>query len=176
MVVKSRQNVPGWFNLTRLCVAARQRQTSEAAMNFAGIKLPGQSDDVVGRPSLIGLRYAWTRQARRDRTSWRTALILETEAALPAGEQRFSANRKVFVEHVAAQNPIGTEMAKIVAQLAPGVDQCSFGEISDRERPDRALGTGAFLVAVSDAQLALAADRSPNRRKIGDGRSWRTMA
>src|SRR5262249_3130935 len=42
--------------------------------------------------------------------------ILETEAALPAGEQRFSANRKVFVEHVAAQNPIGTEMAKIVAQ------------------------------------------------------------
>jgi len=67
-------------------------------------------------------------------------------------------------------------MAKIVAQLAPGVDQCSFGEISDRERPDRALGTGAFLVAVSDAQLALAADRSPNRRKIGDGRSWRTMA
>jgi len=63
-------------------------------------------------------------------------------------------------------------MAKVVAQLAPGIDERRFGEIGDCKRPDCAFGAGVFLVAIGNAQFALVADRCPNGRKIGDGR-WR---
>jgi len=60
-------------------------------------------------------------------------------------------------------------MAKVVAQLAPGIDERRFGEIGDCKRPDCAF---VFLVAIGNAQFALGADRCPNGREIGDG-GWR---
>ena len=54
--------------LTRLCVAARQRQTSEAAMNFAGLMLPRQSDDRCRKtvPNRVEIRMRCVLLARAD--------------------------------------------------------------------------------------------------------------
>ena len=47
-------------------------------------------------------------------------------------------HRETFVEHGQRAHAVGAEMAEIVTQLAPRIDQRRLDVVGDRERPDRA--------------------------------------
>ncbi len=57
-------------------------------------------------------------------------------------------------------------MAVVVAQFAPGADHFALLEKADEERPDDALGLGAGVIAVADAELELLADSVAQQRGI----------
>src|SRR6185437_17051072 len=74
--------------------------------------------------------------------------------ALPPPRAQDIAPLRVFVvEIIGIYDAISAKAAKILAQLAPGREQPHRFEIADRDRPDRALGGPALLVAVMQRDL-----------------------
>ena len=70
------------------------------------------------------------------------------------------------MQHRERNDAIGTEMAIVPPQLAPGADQRRLHVIRHCDRPDGALGAFTLLVNVGDLQLALVADRLAHFRKV----------
>src|SRR5262249_39136298 len=79
--------------------------------------------------------------------------------ALPPARAQDVASLGIFLlEIVGIENAVGAEAAEIPAQLAPARQQPHRFVIADRDRPDRALGGAALLVAIMQRDLLALVD------------------
>src|SRR5215831_17315913 len=68
--------------------------------------------------------------------------------------------------HPCRRDAVGAEMAKVLAQLAPGGQHPDLLEKGKGEGPDRPLASAARLVLIGVVELALEADRLAERAEI----------
>src|SRR6185437_7221811 len=74
--------------------------------------------------------------------------------ALPPARAQDVASFRIFLfEIIGIEDAVGAEAAEILAQLAPARQQPHCFVVADRDRPDRALGGAALLVAIMQRDL-----------------------
>src|SRR6185437_13006133 len=85
---------------------------------------------------------------------------------LPGGAQPGARLGIARVEEFRRCDPVCPEMAKALAQFAPGHDHAHGFEIGDRDGPDHALRGDAGFVAVIERDLSLSANGGAQFRHV----------
>src|SRR5579864_8260705 len=75
------------------------------------------------------------------------------EAPSPFRPEQIAPLGVFLLEVDGVDDAVSAETAKVAAQLAPGGEQPHGFQVTDRDRPDRALAVAAMLVAVAQRDL-----------------------